>query len=1396
MPSAIDEILGNMSVLYDNMAGNYVDGATEHYNRFLPPDATMDPPVFATSLCPDGCQTKHIVLTSDGRLCTECGTVQPLAVGQATARNEFAVERVQFGHDARREDQQHVTENVPMTRVVPKVSTGSCRACVVRVIDRLTYNRVWARFVCALAARRKARFESTTKSWLDAFLKTIKTHVEVCARKGYTERTHGLNVAGRNAIKELNSRVAPAVEFTYPTVPNTVVVDGLEEIDEIPTGGSAVVLDPEPLNTIRARLRRMFQPVATLSQFRTVLSEALLFCTKQASSYATVGTSARRFLPTSPGFDPILRVLLSGTPLRFPTPELNACIRIRESTCVQSAAEHLLEAIVDENGVDHATKLVRALASSKLSEEAAATIIAENFNEKKFVAGLVTTSRQLAVHRRRCCDDPGCKQRMCIGLNSFFKDEPKRSNSEEQKATTESIDSIWTVQTRLLAGFAVCLSKRTDLVGTVDAIQLVKFASKETFLTSPFFAVRTSAFVSTATALLSLHGVKLFADVDERTAVKHNMSVQAVAITLGFWKLYFEPCFDAIGVAMFDDDTPETTRQCVASFTKVWTTQHAKFFLEKGNAAIDAALLYRAVQYDVLLRRNPELADQFAGALNIVDSGAWVSFPCPPPSLFKSQVQLDSFASEVTQCMLFVRNAADAGSSNDNALVRYTKATFLDFDAIEAACGNNILADVADGESDRLAPPDKFTALKIRAVDLNSADVLRCASAAADRIQIVLPTFWSDAWCNVPTLANVDINNVRALVGIHPAAGLLKRLDDTPYLYSADSDGNLQFAADAFATSYVKSQLSIDGADSYGAKVVQQLVDMEVALSRLMHGTRVNDRSYIGSVVHAEPHESPTEAAIAALCTIPEKRRDTQVSAPVWPLARKRIAGRPDSTSSLRKSVCALVSPQFLIGLRDFCDSLATKAMETQLRNAMPGVGVCPVRNCVAAYFEDEAHAVRAFHLHVARLERAVLRTKNATHSTTDDAQRAVELEGDDRLKYSPEKRQLHCKYTASLAATAAEGYSLLSLLAGSVWVARDVHVEFDLSATPDAVNTRLGSRDLDLPEILRTIEKFARLVNGLKRSASGFTHVTTDHSKINGVKASVGFLSRPLHESFFTDRFWIPFDAIASTIQSEIVRIKKRGVRDIVVVRAVERSAATLGNHATVRQRARRQTLDDACIVQTAAMDSRWRALDPVRKNVIMTIATTLDAAPFDIFCMRGVAAVVVGCTDIDPAKLFSSTYHTISNIPIPTAASTAACESLFVELQRAIVRLNTGTTTLSEIPSFYRHRVVVQFLCAVAAKKGTIREQAASSAIRTANFCFLEQRSSRFFEEQLTDGVPIEPTEAEVQSASDAHLEAVRASRLARDTAEERVAVARSDGNGIGNCRRDAIRLGVGDM
>jgi len=1470
-------------------------------------------------LCQGGCQTRHRRLTTDGITCEECGAQTPLGFGQSAGRKEFEKEKAEFREKARSDYMQHITVDGTMTRVVHCPPTGNCRVCLTRSIERIAENRVTARFVCELAARRKARFDREASEAVESIVKLLTIHTDICKNRRYRDGRNALNVPGKAAVREVNALVA--IVYDLPNIsspdrqhalaPSAPAVCGLEDADsdmeiecvdarnyappESPTPVAKVVRsEGKTIDRLKKLVREQFESVANEKTFLKKLEVSINACTALQHSHDRVGSAAATFLldnNTNPGtLDPMVKALTAGTSpgaFGFATPELHSSISIRKSTCVQSIPEAMLESMVEVYGAKHTANVVCSLASSVLSHSAIATVIAEHASDKRLLKGAVGgTSRRLLTSRRMCCDDAGCKRAMCVGLLPFSSvvKKPSRSDTcERERATggtddgaiesaTDSIDAMWTVQTRLLGGFAVCLSKRPDLMAETAAVDLVKKASKELFVSSPFFSRRVSEFVNAATALVTLHDRSLFDTVDGRQAAKHDLSVQSLAITLGFWPKYFQPCFEEpLNALFYDDFTQSAVHRSMARFVEVCTLQHASFVKEKGNATVDATLMYRRIQYARMLDKHKDRlgVDRFAKTISVGDYSG-LPFPTPPPELFKSEVKVDVFAMRVADCLSFTRSSARAGSSRDNALVRMTERTSLSFDALSECTRNNVLGrkyvhhveaglspeayatpDLADAENGALNRKEESLAeIKTRAANLNTDDLMTFASAAAERVEATIPGFWAHTWRLIPDLALFSAAQTRELAGYHPAAGLFKRLDGTQYQYErgAESSGSTrpspveppdtqQFSTEPFANPDVQAAIPMRlPTGTRATKAVQELIDMEVALSVLMHGTCTNEPSFVGSVVVDKPSTPEIDRAVSALA----------------------------QSGTVRTNALKLIDQSFLRGLLSFCDSLVTRAMETEIRNSLPSQTRhdCPVMQCALKYFDEDAYARRAYDLHTARLERAVARAVcqkagpnaldihtidvHACRQRSDRDHEAMEYLASNQAQddvyeygeknrptYSGQKRACLSKNTVMIASAALNGYRLLTLLAGREWVGKDADVVGDLSATAASVETRLciETGDSDgtslTSSILYTLEQFGRQKKSLANKTFGYSESSGARTKVKGHNDTVGFLTRPFHPSFFEGLHWNSFDHLLSSVHSELSRIRSDAVQDFVVVRAIERSAANIGEFATASQRRYRASVQTACEERTKEAKAKWGALDPSRKTALEAIAASLtgtQVAAFDLFCMRGVAGFITGALPnphgADPMELFLSVYCRVTNTKKLTPSKKATCGLLFAKLQHAIVMLNTNRTTLSDVTSFYRHRIFVQFLCEAASEHGTITEQREGLKILSSGFCFLKRtfglfgKSYRTYQETVRDAMPIDPSEtlaAATKRVDEEHLERLAESRRQHDEAEERVANARflartSTGRGkdkdngtavLGaNARRDAVRLAVGDV
>ena len=518
---------------------------------------------------------------------------------------------------------------------------------------------------------------------------------------------------------------------------------------------------------------------------------------------------------------------------------------------------------------------------------------------------------------------------------------------------------------------------------------------------------------------------------------------------------------------------------------------------------------------------------------------------------------------------------------------------------------------------------------------------------------------------------------------------------------------------------------------------------------------------------------------------------------------------------------------------------------------------------CALKYFDEDAYARRAYALHKARLERAVFRAvcqkagRNHLDIHTVDVHACQErtardhdameylvsnqAQGDvyeygeqNRQTYSGQKRACLSKSTVMIATVALNGYRLLALLAGREWVGKDVDVVGDLSATAASVEARLciETGDSDgttlTSSILHTLEQFGRQKKSLANKTFGYSESSGARTKMKGQNDSVGFLTRPFHPSLFEGLHWNSFDRLLASVNRELSRIRSDVSQDFVVVRAIERSAANLGEFATASQRRHRASVQAACEERAKEATAKWDALDPSRKTALEAIAASLPdthVAAFDLYCMRGVAGFITGALPTphgahgaDPMELFLSVYCRVTNTKKLTPSKKATCGLLFAKLQHAIVMLNTNRTTLSDVTSFYRHRIFVQFLSEAAAEHGTITEQHEAIKILSSGFCFLKRTfgvfgpSYRTYEETLRDAMPIDPSESlhvGKKRVDEDHLERLAESRRQHDEAEERVANARflartSTNKGKDNgkdvlgsdARRDALRLAVGSV
>ena len=1285
--------------------------------------------------CVGGC--KNTYMEDDGIVCKDCGVIRPLVPGETRGRPEYDKERREKNEQDRREPQQHIEASGTMTRVVWTPPAGNCRACITRAVAVVADNRLAAQFVCKLVAhwKRSGGVADKRKQDLEFIATELQVRMEMCNLNAFNGR------ANRQALRN--------------------EVQTVRNLGDLCSGGSAI-------NEFKRFLRDAFSDVATQDTFKKKVEAAREKCNSLKTRCEKVGKSAEAFLPPHgyrPGtLNPIIKTLLKGEAPNAGTPELNARLKIRAGTRMQTVPESILEAIVEDN---RSTEVVRKVVNRLMTSRSVVPLLeavtkdeATGGLNKRIYQGAVCFPRKtpgkwrwLTAHRL-CCDDADCKQTMCL---SFAGD-----------SGMENLETMWNVQTRLLGAFAVGLSNRPEL-GKDEGMRLVEKASKELFLASPFFSRRVSEFVNAASAFMASHDKTLLELVEARKDAKHDLSVQSLAMALGFWLLYFEPCFAPLDALFEDDRADRDSTSVLNAFVRKCTERHEAFRSEKGNATVDAALCYRALQYSIALEKQEDGFEAFAKT-----TACGAPYPAPPPAIFKKEVDIDRFAKRVSECLELARSSARAGTGHDNALVKAVEKTSLTFDGLMDCVAKNGLPTGCQEET--------LDDLKTRAEDLAKRDLLKVASAAAERLEASCPGFWGHLWHKVPSLAQ-DSWSARA-TGYHPAAGLFKQLDDTPHRYEPDSaeptrrSGLTLPGVPLSEQDFAPVLLPIGSKDT---DEMQKLLDMEVALSVLMHGERIDQPAFVGKRIPEPPSTPSVDIAVARLARAREEER-----AKMSPREKRQAP-------PLRASVLKLLEhtggdKSFPASLLEFCDLLAVRAMQMEIHNAMPSESVheCPVVECANRYFDDP-YTRRAEKLHELRLRHEVgrlVREKagrsdfdptawpqserdhdaheyyHSGGATIDVYERGLEL----RATLSGQKRACLNDYTRQVASTAMRGYQLLQCLTGRAWLGEGGDPANTSKATE--IGNCIAQGDTTVIEsILNAVDEFSRHKTALRDASAGYAESSGTSTRRKGERDCAAFVTQPIHPSFFEGLVWANFDRVSGLIRKEVATVEKDADRNFLVIRSVERSA-------TVECSAK---LQREYIERNQKVRNEWNALDDLRKRNLSLIATSLDIkglTAFDLFCMDGVAAVLAGVhvkESVDPRKLFETTYCRTNN---RKTVSETHCNRMFSQLQRWVLALNANRCSLADIPSVYRQPVFVEFLCLVGGYYGTMRERRAAEKIRLARFDFLTRRfatEQRFLDD---DVAPPEPAIAEDREDADERARRARA----RAEAEEQVAASRA--------------------
>jgi hypothetical protein len=365
----------------------------------------------------------------------------------------------------------------------------------------------------------------------------------------------------------------------------------------------------------------------------------------------------------------------------------------------------------------------------------------------------------------------------------------------------------------------------------------------------------------------------------------------------------------------------------------------------------------------------------------------------------------------------------------------------------------------------------------------------------------------------------------------------------------------------------------------------------------------------------------------------------------------------------------------------------------------------------------------------------------------------------------SGNKRTFLGKDVPTMAATATAAYDLVTLLIGSDWLHRfdDSLEHLPTSAYEENLRRSVAS-DEHVLQILRAVDSLGRHVRAIQKLKGGYSESSGVRTKMRGEDDSAGFATRSVHSSMFEGRCWAPVEYIVSSINAEVQRQNAEAKRDFLVVRAIERPH--LDYSGDPRKQELQLRLQKMYETKTKDLQKAWDSLphvkdkpnknkddkkkdDQVTRIQFETLAMSMAPAsvpPFDLFCMRGVAGFLVGAVKpkrspsdpqgmqaMDPLQLFMQVYCRRRGFKTLSETTITQCESLFSDLQRAVVVLNTERSTLRSISGFYRHRIFVEYLCEVALRYGTIKESKAANDILASGYCFLTQTFGRHPRESI---------------------------------------------------------------
>lgn len=653
-------------------------------------------------------------------------------------------------------------KDVPVVSVCPAVPAGGCRVCLHR---KAAHIRAARRMAPAFAAIAKAAAQAFRGQYLDALEKLC-----VDARSTQKEFLRGLHrERGVGGTLSTRGRMLATLWNARPVLDGCIGVR-LAAITQVQAGDAP---------TLEKQLSKVLKT-----------AENILCRVPRA------GGAARAICAGGVPCGPVARTRCA---IRLPAhvqtlpeaflEEVDACYGEQLSQQLVNELRALAQGELCASRLDR----LRAIAAEVLSP----LLLDANTSTSVAFAGLGRYGSSRGPAARLCCANLACRKKMYIQLG--------RSG-----VGSADLDALC-VQTMMLH---VATASLRGFYPFDDAKAIAVAESKSTFWSSRFYDVRSSQCISAAFGLVRTQG--LFVDVVEHMGA-HNaklaneMSVQAAAMAMGFWYVYFEPCFGSL------DELGDDPSVFIDRVHEMWR----RFEREKGSGGVDGVLLVRATACRQALRRHGDAC----GVVTISTRKGDLVLPTLPESIGIRNLGEVAATTKAALALVNTRGRAHSdglrrmrirsaesfddavknvragriellappASTEDDGARALDTANAAIADAVAegilhadpAVCGAND-GEVGDPQAimreldrvDRQQHDDDdrrvATSLLPRTFDLNRGDLLLRVAAAAERIEAVLPWAWKNMW------RRADLKAVRHHACRHAAVCLFAPLPGDP----------------------------------------------------------------------------------------------------------------------------------------------------------------------------------------------------------------------------------------------------------------------------------------------------------------------------------------------------------------------------------------------------------------------------------------------------------------------------------------------------------------------------------------------------------------------------------------------------------------------------------------